>query len=177
MSVLLIAILALALLGIIACLILQGPMIRAFENRHGLTESRKAVTDARKARNEAKVKAAELDVRKQALRDKLDILDTETKKLDTQLKAMPQMVYTLVFELGGSDSSVPTFEFIVSRTRRSESGDAKGPERDLWARSRLLRSRSRNAQTAMAQALARFPSADGYTVRPTERLDAAKKSS
>jgi hypothetical protein len=66
------------------------------------------------------------------------------------------------------------FEFIVSRTRRSEPADVKGPERDLWARPRLLRSRSRNAQAAMAQALARFPSADGFTVRPAERLNAAQ---
>jgi hypothetical protein len=176
MSVLLIAILALTLLGIAACLMLRGPMIRAFEDRHGLTESRKAVTDARKARNEAKVKAAELEARKLSLREKLDGAEIETRKLEQQMKAMPQMVYTLMFELGGNDTSIPTFDFIVSRIRRSEPGDAKGPERDLWARARLLRSRSRNAQTAMAQALARFPSADGYSVRPAERLDGAKKS-
>ena len=174
MPILLIAILALSLLGIITCLALRGPMIRAFEDRHGLTESRKAVTDARKARTEAKAKVAELEVRKHELRGKLDTVEIEVKKLDQQLKAMPQTVYTLVFELGGGDPSQPMFEFIVARIRRSEPGDAKGPERDLWARPRLLRSRGRNAQAALAQALARFPTADGFTVRPAERLDAAR---
>jgi len=171
MSILLIAILTLALIGIITCLSIRGPMIRAFEDRHGLTESRKAVTEARKARTEAKVRAAELEQRKQLLKNKLDDAGSELSKLDQQLKTMPQMVYTLVFELGGSDTTVPLFEFIVSRVRRSEPGDVKGPERDLWARPRLLRCRSRNAQSAMATALARFPSADGFTVRPAERVD------
>jgi len=171
MSILLIAILTLALIGIIICLSIRGPMIRAFEDRHGLTDSRKAVTEARKARTEAKVRAAELEQRRQVLRNKIDDAASEISKLDMQLKAMPQMVYTLVFELGGSDTTVPLFEFIVSRVRRSEPGDVKGPERDLWARPRLLRCRSRNAQSAMATALARFPSADGFTVRPAERVD------
>jgi len=171
MSILLIAILTLALIGIIICLSIRGPMIRAFEDRHGLTDSRKAVTEARKARTEAKVRAAELEQRKQLLKNKLDDAGSELSKLDQQLKTMPQMVYTLVFELGGSDTTVPLFEFIVSRVRRSEPGDVKGPERDLWARPRLLRCRSRNAQSAMATALARFPSADGFTVRPAERVD------
>jgi len=173
MSILLIAILTLALIGIIICLSIRGPMIRAFEDRHGLTDSRTAVKDARKARTEAKVRAAELEQRKQLLKNKIDDASSEISKLDMQLKAMPQMVYTLVFELGGSDTTVPLFEFIVSRVRRSEPGDVKGPERDLWARPRLLRCRSRNAQTAMATALARFPSADGFTVRPAERVDSA----
>jgi len=171
MSILLIAILTLALIGIIICLSIRGPMIRAFEDRHGLTDSRTAVKDARKARTEAKVRAAELEQRKQLLKNKLDDAGSELSKLDQQLKTMPQMVYTLVFELGGSDTTVPLFEFIVSRVRRSEPGDVKGPERDLWARPRLLRCRSRNAQSAMATALARFPSADGFTVRPAERVD------
>lgn len=175
MSILLIAILTLTLIGIIVCLSIRGPMIRAFEDRHGLTDSRKAVTDARKNRNEAKVRAAELEQRKQVLQNKVDDIGSEIGKLDHQLKAMPQMVYTLVFELGGSDTTVPLFEFIVSRTRKSEPGDVKGPERDLWARPRLLRCRSRTAQSAMATALARFPSADGFTVRPAERIDAAQE--
>lgn len=174
MPILLIAILAFALIGILTCLSIRGPMIRAFEDRHGLTESRKAVTDARKARNEARVKATELEQTKQSVRNKLEDIDGEIKKIDQQLKAMPQMVYTLVFELGGSDTSVPLYEFIVTRTRRSEPGDVKGPERELWARARLLRCRSRNAQSAMATALARFPSADGFNVRAAERLDTAR---
>jgi hypothetical protein len=174
MPILLIAILALALIGILTCLTIRGPMIRAFEARHGLTDSRKAVTDARNARNEAKVKAAELDQRKQRLKSKLDDADSEVRKVDMQMKAMPQTVYTLVFELGGSDTSVPLFEFIVSRLRRSEPGDVKGPERDLWSRPRLLRCRSRSAQAAMATALARFPAADGFTVRPAERVGSAQ---
>jgi hypothetical protein len=149
-------------------------MMRAFEDRHGLTDSRKAVTDARTARNEAKANAAQLEARVRELQAKIDDVESESRKLDHQLKAMPPVVYTLAFELGGSDAGVPMFEFIVSRTRRSEPGEVKGPERDLWARPRLLRSRSRNAQTAMAQALARFPSADGFTVRPAERLNAAQ---
>jgi hypothetical protein len=174
MPILLIAILALALIGILTCLSIRGPMIRAFEDRHGLTDSRTAVTDARKARNEAKVKAAELEQVKSQLRNKIDDISGEISRVDAQLKAMPQMVYTLVFELGGSDTSVPLFEFIVSRLRRSEAGDAKGPERDLWARPRLLRCRSRTAQAAMATALARFPSADGFTVRPAERVNSGQ---
>ncbi|HLZ64856.1 MAG TPA: hypothetical protein VKQ29_01435 [Aliidongia sp.] len=176
MPVLLIAILTFSLVGIILCLTIRGPMIRAFEDRHGLTASRKAVTDARKARNEAKVKAADLAQRKRALEGRVAEVEGEVKKLDQQLKTMPQMVYTLVFELGGSDASVPMFEFIVARARRLEPGDVKGPERDLWSRPRLLRSRSRNAQTALAQALARFPAADGFTVRPAERLETAQRS-
>lgn len=170
MPILLIAILALALIGIITCLSIRGPMIRAFEDRHGLTDSRTAVTDARKARNEAKVRAAELDQRKRQLKSRLDDVESEIRKVDMQLKAMPQMVYTLVFELGGNDTSVPLFEFVVSRLRRSEPGDVKGPERDLWARPRLLRCRSRTAQAAMATALARFPAADGFTVRAAQRV-------
>jgi hypothetical protein len=174
MPILLIAILALALIGILTCLAIKGPMVRAFEDRHGLTDSRKAVTDARQARNEAKIKAAELDQRRYQLKNKFDDAESEIRKLDIQLKAMPQMVYTLVFELGGSDTTVPLFEFIVSRTRRSEPGDVKGPERDLWARPRLLRCRSRTAQAATATALARFPAADGFTVRPAERVGLAQ---
>jgi hypothetical protein len=176
MSILLIAILSFSLIGILVCASIRGPMIRAFEDRRGLTDSRKAVTEARKARNEGKIKAAELDQRKHALENKIDDLTSEISKVDMQLKAMPQMVYTLVFELGGSDTTVPLFEFIVSRVRRSEPGDVKGPERDLWARPRLLRCRSRTAQAAMATALARFPTADGFTVRPAERVDSAKDS-
>jgi len=174
MPILLIAILAFSLLGIIACLSVRGPLIRAFEDRHGLTDARNAVTEARKARNETKVKAAELEAQKQALSDKIADIEAETNKIDQQLKAMPQMVYTLVFELGGSDASVPMFEFVVARTPRLGPTDAKGPERELWARPRVLRCRSRNAQTALAQAQARFPTADGFTVRPAERLDATK---
>jgi hypothetical protein len=174
MSILLIAILSFALIGILVCASIRGPMIRAFENRHSLTDSRKAVTEARKARNEGKVKVAELDQRKHTLKNKLDDITGEISKVNMQLKAMPQMVYTLVFELGGSDTTVPLFEFIVSRGRRSEPGDVKGPERDLWARPRLLRCRSRTAQSAMATALARFPTADGFTVRPAERVDSTQ---
>jgi len=173
MPILLIAILTLALIGIIICVSIKGPIIRAFEDRHGLTDSRKAVTEARKARTAAKIKAAELGQRKNQLRNQLSELANEINRVDMQLKAMPQMVYTLVFELGGSDRAMPLFEFIVSRLRRSEPGDAKGPERDLWARPRLLRCRSRTAQAAMATALARFPAADGFTVRPAERINAA----
>ncbi|HEV2673080.1 MAG TPA: hypothetical protein VGV37_00980 [Aliidongia sp.] len=176
MSILLIAILTLALLGIVACLALRGPMIRAFEDRHGLTDSRKAVTDARKARNEAKVKAAQFESRRQALAGQILDVETEVKKLEQQLKAMPQAVYTLVFELGAGDMGLPPFEFIVSRLRRSEPGDSKGPERELWSRPRILRAYGRNAQTAMAAALARFPAADGFTVRPAERVDAPQHS-
>jgi len=142
MPILLIAILTISLIGIITCLSIKGPMIRAFEDRHGLTDSRKAVTEARKARTEAKVKAAELDQRKSQLRNQLDNIASELSRIDVQLKAMPQMVYTLVFE--------------------------------LWARPRLLRCRSRTAQAAMATALARFPAADGFTVRPAERISAAQ---
>ena len=174
MSILLIAILTLALIGIVACLVLRGPMISAFEDRHGLTDSRKAVTDARKARNEAKAKAAELDARKHAAKERAAGVEDEVRKLDQQLKAMPQAVYSLVFELGAGDMGMPPFEFIVSRLRHSEPGDVKGPERALWSRPRLLRAFSRNAQTAMAAALARFPAADGFTVRPAERVDATK---
>jgi hypothetical protein len=174
MPILLIAILTLALIGIITCLSIKGPMIRAFEDRHGLTDSRTAVKEARKARTEAKIKAADLEQRKNQLRNQLDDIASEISRVDIQLKAMPQMVYTLVFELGGNETSVPLFEFIVSRLRRSEPGDAKGPERDLWARPRLLRCRSRTAQAAMATALARFPAADGFTVRPAERIVAAQ---
>jgi hypothetical protein len=171
MSILLIAILALSVIGIIVCLSIKGPMTRAFEDRHGLTDSRKAVTEARKARTEAKVKVAELERSRAFLVNKIADIESETKKIDLQLKAMPPMVYTLIFELGGSEPTAPLFEFIVSRTRKSEPGDVKGPERDLWARPRLLRCRNRNAQTAMAAALARFPAADGFTVRAAERLD------
>ncbi|GGF13068.1 hypothetical protein GCM10011611_18470 [Aliidongia dinghuensis] len=170
MSILLIAILTFSVLGIVACLALRGPLIRAAEERHGLTDSKKAVTDARKARVEAKGKVGELEVRKRELSDKLAAAESEAKKLDKQLKTVPQMVYTLVFELGGSDTAMPTFEFIVSRTRRSEPGDAKGPERELWSRPRIVRARSRNLQTAIAAALARFPTADGFTIRPAERV-------
>jgi hypothetical protein len=174
MSILLIAVLTLALLGIAACLILRGPMIRAAEARHGLTDSIKAVTDARKARVQGKHKATELDARKQELKDRIAAVEADAKKIDQQLKAMPQMVYTLVFELGAGDAGMPLFEFIVSRTRRSEPGDVKGPERELWARPRVIRTRSRNAQTALATALARFPAADGFTVRPAERIEATR---
>jgi hypothetical protein len=175
MSVLLIAVLTIVLLGIVAVLILRGPMIRAAEERHGLTSSIKAVTDARKARVEGKHKVTELEARKNGLRDKIAAVEADTKKIDQQLKAMPQMVYTLVFELGAGDESMPVFEFIVSRVRRSEPGDVKGPERELWARPRVVRTRSRNAQTAMATALARFPTADGFTVRPAERIEATTR--
>jgi hypothetical protein len=174
MSILLIAILSFSLIGILVCASIRGPMIRAFEDRHGLTDSRKAVTEARKTRTEGKLKIAELDQRKNGLQNKTDDIASEISKVDMQLKAMPQMVYTLVFELGGSDTTVPSFEFIVSRTRRSEPGDVKGPERDLWARPRLLRCHSRTAQSAMATALARFPTADGFTVRPAERVDSTQ---
>src|ERR1700710_3135623 len=109
MPILLIAILALALIGILTCLTIKGPMVRAFEDRHGLTDSRKAVTDARQTRNEAKIKAGALEQRRYQLKNKVDDVESEIKRLDMQLKAMPQAVYTLVFELGGSDTTVPLF--------------------------------------------------------------------
>ena len=175
MSILLIAILICSLIGIVACLVLRGPMIRAFEERHGLTNSRKAVTDARKARYEVKTKATALDGRKQELQDQIAGIETESKKLDQQLKAMPQMTYTLVFEVGAGDNGMPQFEFIVSRSRRGELGEAKGPERELWSRPRLIRARGRNSQMALASALARFPAADGFSVRSAERVDVVKR--
>jgi hypothetical protein len=171
MFLILIGILVFVTVGFIVCLALRAPLIRSFEERHGLSGARKMVEEARADRVAEKARGHELDDRKQALKTSLDAANKELAITDEQLKRTPQSTYVLVFELGTPEAGMQPFEFILTRTRRaSDSSESKAPDRELWAKPRLLRTWARNQQGGFALAQTRFTLADGFILRVAERV-------
>jgi hypothetical protein len=174
MLVVLLVVFILSLIGFVACLAFRGALIRAAEDRHGLSSARASITEARKIRMTEHSLSIELDGKIKEQRRKLAEIEGNVKKAQQQVAILPKQVFEIVFELGAADPGMQAYEFIVARNRRAaRAGDGQGAEAELWARPRILRAWSRNQTGALALAQSRFPSMDGFTLRVAERLDRA----
>jgi hypothetical protein len=178
MFVALLVIFILSLLGLIACLALRTALIRAAEDRHGLSSARDAITEARKVRMTEHALSTELAGKIKEQRRKLAEIEIELKKAQQQVALLPKQVFEIVFELGTPDPGMQAYEFIVARNRRAQKpGEFQGPEAELWARPRILRAWSRNQTVALTLAQSRFSSLDGFMLRVAERVDRTALSS
>ncbi len=168
MFTILVAILILSLLGLITCLALRGPLIRAVEARHGLTTARDSIGEARQQRLAEHSLSNDFDGKLLARRKTLNEIDANLKTAQQQVAALPKQNFEVVFELGTPEPGAQVYEFVVARQRNA---DAAGAEAQLWARPRILRAWSRNQLGAQGLAQARFPSSEGFMLRVAERLD------
>jgi hypothetical protein len=169
MFTILVAILILSLLGLIGCLAVRGPLIRAAEARHGLTTARDSIGEARQQRLAEQSLSNDFDGKLLARRKTLNEIDANLKKAQQQVAALPKQNFEVVFELGTPEPGAQVYEFVVARQRSADA--AAGAEAQLWARPRILRAWSRNQLGAQGLAQARFPSSEGFMLRVAERLD------
>jgi len=178
MFVALLVIFILSLIGFIACLSFRTALIRAAEDRHGLSSARDAINEARKVRMTEHGMSTELDGKIKEQRRKLAEIESDLKKAQQQVALLPKQVFEIVFELGAPDPGMQAYEFIIARNRRAQKpGEYQGPEAELWARPRILRAWSRNQVAALALAQSRFSNLDGYMLRVAERIDKSALSS
>jgi|GEM_PF-2900034 hypothetical protein len=160
----------LALVGSGFCLGFRATLIRAAETRHALASALDAVAGARESLVALQRSASERDGAVKQQRRRLAEIDAELKTAQQQLNRLPVQAIEVVFELGAPDPGLKAHEFIIARRRAQRPGELNGPETELWAQPRTLRTWSRNQATAMAIAQNRFPSTDGFLVRAAERL-------
>ena len=167
MFIVLVVILILSSLGLIGCLALRGPLIRAAEARHGLSSARDLIGAARQQRLAEHSLSTDFEGKLLAQRKTLAEIETNLKKAQQQVSQLPKQVFEVVFELGTPESGAQPYEFVVAR----KAGNLAGAEAELWARPRILRAWSRNQVGAQGLAQARFPSTEGFLLRVAERLD------
>jgi len=172
MFTILVVILVLSLLGLIGCLALRGPLIRAVEERHGLSSARDSIGEARQQRLAEHSLSSDFEGKLKAQRKALAEIEANLKKAQQQVAMLPKQNFEIVFELGTPEPGTQPYEFIVARPRNSPHGEAPvGAEAELWARPRILRAWSRSQIGAQGLAQGRFPSTEGFVLRVAERLD------
>ena len=172
MFTILVVILILSLLGLIGCLALRGPLIRAVEERHGLSSARDSIGEARQQRLAEHSLSSDFEDKLKAQCKALAEIETNLKKTQQQVALLPKQSFDVVFELGTPEPGTQPYEFVVARHRNSPPGEAPvGAEAELWARPRILRAWSRNQLGAQGLAQGRFPSSEGFMLRVAERLD------
>ena len=172
MFTILVVILVLSLLGLIGCLTLRGPLIRAVEERHGLSSARDSIGAARQQRLAEHSRSSDFEGKVAAQRKALAEIDANLKKAQQQVALLPKQSFEVVFELGTPEPGAQVYEFVVARHRSAAHTDGPvGAEAALWARPRILRASSRNQIGAQGLAQGRFPSSEGFVLRVAERLD------
>ena len=172
MFTILVVILVLSLLGLIGCLALRGPLIRAVEERHGLSSTRDSIGEARRQRLAEHSLSTDFEGKLKAQRKALAEIDANLKKAQQQVASLPKQIFEVMFELGTPEPGLQAYEFVVARNRNSPRAEEPvGAEAELWARPRILRAWSRNQLGAQGLAQGRFPSTEGFVLRVAERLD------
>ena len=147
---------------------MRGPLVRAEQDRHGLTGLRASISAARQELHAAQTRAGELTATTKRLGPELKRLEAELRTVTAATDALPAADMEIIFELGEASAEVMTFEFMVGRrglTRRP--GEELNAEAALWARPRRVRVWADNPGTALAAARSRFPEIDGYWLRTT----------
>jgi hypothetical protein len=174
MFVALVAILILSLLGLVGCLALRNPLIRAAEERHGLSSARDSITEARRQRLAEHSLSSDFESRLKAQRKALTEIEADLKKAQQQVAQLPKQVFEIIFELGMPEPGMQAYEFVVARGPSApRAAELIGAEATLWARPRILRAWSRGQIGAQGLAQARFPSTEGFVLRVAALLDKA----
>jgi hypothetical protein len=172
MFMVLVVILILSALGLVGCLALRGPLIKAVEERHGLTSARDLIGAAREQRLTEHRMSNDFEGKLLAQRKALHEIEANLKKAQQQVALLPKQIFEVVFELGTPEAGLQAYEFVVARGRTGgRGGELTGAEAELWARPRILRAWSRNQIGAQGLAQSRFPSTEGFELRVAERLD------
>ena len=172
MFVVLVVIFILSLLGLIGCVALRGALIRATEERHGLSSARDSITEARQQRLAEHSLSSDFEGKLKEQRKALAEIEANLKKAQQQVTLLPKQVFEIVFELGTPEPGLQAYEFVVARSRSgARASELAGAEAELWARPRILRAWSRNQVGALGLAQGRFPSTEGFVLRVAERLD------
>jgi hypothetical protein len=175
MLVALIVVLIISAFLLIACLALRGPLARAMDAKHGLTDTRSALTEIRTARMKEQTLAVELTVKVNELKSQLDKIKSELKTVNEQVAVLPKQPIEIIFEVGAPDAGMLSFDFMISRPRTpTTTGNPNRSELELWSQPRRARAWARNRVSAEATLQTRFPPPDGYVLRIAGDASAAK---
>lgn len=171
MVILLSIVLIICLFLTIGCLSVRGAMIRAFEEKHGLTDLANTIKDTRAARNAMRSSLQTIEMEVYQDSEKLETVEKELNRIDQQIGQLPKQIYEMIFIIGHPAPGLTAYDFIVTRSRRTVApGTVVGIEWEIWTKPRLLQVFARNQNNALTVAQNRFVEGDGFSVRIAERI-------
>ncbi len=173
MALALLVLLVMASLALAACVVMRTPMIRSMEQREGLGEARDQVERARALIIVQRQRTADLRSHEGALRKRQVEIDRALSAIEQDSANLPEQRYELLFEVGAPEPGLRPYEFLLLRLQRGRAADTRGIEGRLWSQQRLARVWASDSASAMAQAQARFPALQGYSVKPAPQRVAA----
>ncbi len=177
MVILLTIVLIIGLFLIIGCLSVRGAMIRAFEEKHGLTDLANLIKDTRSERNTMRVALQTIEAEVYQASETLEQIEKDLNRVDQQIAQLPKQVYEMIFVIGHPAPGLSAYDFIVTRSRRTIApGTIAGIEWEIWTKPRLLQVFARNQNNALSVAQNRFVEGDGFNVRIAERIAPFEKA-
>jgi hypothetical protein len=156
----------LAIIGFAACRILRGPLMRAEQDRRGLSDLQASVAAVRQELQAAQTHAGVLEATIKQLRPELKRREAELAAVNATIEALPAVEVEIMFEVGEASPDMVPFASPVARRGLTRSpGEAPNAEAALWARPRRVRVWADNPGSALAAARSRFPEIDGCSLR------------